>query len=315
MQRTLLLFFFSLLLTVTPASAKVLSKIAAIVNDDIITTYQLDQAVIKDLTADTNKNQLDITQFEKMKVQTLNKLIDDKLMEQQIKKLGLQVSDDELNRAIADVEKKNGLTHEALEQALKSQGVTMEEYREKVKNEILHYKLLSREINYKVLVTSKDIRDYFDQHIAEYAGGKKLRLNQISYDLPTDDEKALAKRQKQAVACRKQLEEGKDFEKVLAAQGDVATGGDMGTLSESDLSEPLQEAIAGLKPGDVCEPFELNGNLYMFQVVSRESVDDDALFEQVKGEIEKKLRQEKTARRLKEWQKELHDSARIEIRI
>ena len=142
MQRLLFLLFFSLLFAVTPASAKVLSKIAAIVNDDIITTYQLDQAVIVDLTQNSNKNQLDITQFEQMKMQTLNRLIDEMLMKQQIKKLNLQVSDEEVNNAIADVERKNGLTHEALEQALKSQGVTMLQYHEKVKGEILHLSLI-----------------------------------------------------------------------------------------------------------------------------------------------------------------------------
>ncbi len=315
MQRSLLLLFFSLFLTVTPVAAKVLSKIAAIVNDDIITTHQLDQAVVKDLTENANKNQLDITQFEKSKIQTLNKLIDEKLKEQQIKKMDLQASDDEVNSAIADVELKNGLTHEQLEQALKSQGVTMKQYQEKVRKEILNYKLLSREVNYKVLVTSKEIRDYFDQHISEYAAGKKLRLNQISYDLPTDDKKAIKKRHKQAEACQKQLNKGKNFDEVLKLQGGAATGGDMGALVESDLSPQLQSAIAGLKPGEVCDPFELNGKLYMFQVTNREALNNDALFEQVKAEIRKKLRQEKTDRRFKEWQKELHEGARIEIRI
>ena len=314
MQRPLSLLFLFLLLVGTPATAKTLSKIAAIVNDDIITTYQLDQAVIKDLTNNSNKNQLDITQFGQMKVKTLNKLIDDKLMEQQIKELDLRVSDDELNNAIADVEVKNGLTHEALKQALAAQGVTMEQYREKVKKEILHYKLLSREVNYKVLVTSKEVRDYFDRHIAEYAGGAKLHLNQIIYDLPDGDEKKIAKRRQRAEACREKLIGGEDFDAVLADQKGLASGADMGELAEADLSEPLQEALAGLKPGDVCEPLELDGKLYMFQVTSRDS-DSDALFEKVKDQIESKLKQEKTDLRFKEWQKELHENARIEIRI
>lgn len=314
MQRILFLFFFSFLLAVTPVTAKTLSKIAAIVNDDIITTYQLDQAVIKDLTNNSNKNQLDISQFGQMKVQILNKLIDETLMKQQIKKLDLRVSDEELNSAIADVVLKNGLTNETLKQALDSQGVTMQQYREKVKNEILHYKLLSREVNYKVLVTSKEVRDYFDEHIAEYAGGAKLHLKQISYELPDGDEKKIAKQHKQAVACREQLLKGKDFDKVLAQQGDAATGSDMGLLVESDLSQPLQVAIAGLKPGEVCEPFAINGDLYLLQVVSRDS-DNDAVFEQVKDEIRKNLTREKTKTRSKEWKKELHEEARIEIRI
>ena len=317
MQRLLFLLFFSLLFAVTPASAKVLSKIAAIVNDDIITTYQLDQAVIVDLTQNSNKNQLDITQFEQMKMQTLNRLIDEMLMKQQIKKLNLQVSDEEVNNAIADVERKNGLTHEALEQALKSQGVTMLQYYEKVKGEILHYKLLSREVNYKVLVTSKEVRDYFDEHIAEYAGEKKLSFKEISFELQTgidEDKVQIAQRYKQAIACREQLLNGEDFDKVLAAQGDAATGSDMGLLLESDLSQPLQVAIAGLKPGDVSEPIEIKGMLYLFQVTSRDS-DNEAAFAQVKDEIRRKLKQQKTEIRSKEWKRELHEGARIEIRI
>ncbi len=314
MQRPLFLFFLSLLLAATPVTAKTLSKIAAIVNDDIITTYQLDQAVMKDLTSNTNKNQLDITQFGQVKVQILDKLINEKLMEQQAKKLGLQVSDEELNSAIADVVLKNGLTDETLKQALSTQGVTMPQYREQVKDEILHYKLLSREVNYKVLVTSKEVRDHFDQNIAEYAGGAKLNLNQIIYDLPDGNEKQIAKRRKQVEACRKQLISGKDFNEVLADQGDLASGGEMGELVEADLSQPLQEALAGLKVGDVCEPLELDGKLYIFQVTSRDS-DGDVLFEQVKDQIRKNLKQEKGNTRLKEWKKELHENARIEIRI
>ncbi|MCK5826005.1 MAG: SurA N-terminal domain-containing protein [Desulfuromusa sp.] len=314
MQRPLFLFFFSLLLVATPVTAKTLSKVAAVVNDDIITTYQLDQAVMNDLTSNTNKNQLDITQFGQVKVQILDKLIDEKLMEQQVKKLGLRVSDEELNSAIADVVLKNGLTDETLKQALNSQGVTMPQYREKVKNEILHYKLLNREVNYKVLVTSKEVRDYFDQNITEYAGGAKLHLNQLIYDLPDGDEKKAAKRRKQLEACRQQLISGKDFNEVLADQGDLASGGEMGELVEEDLSQPLQEALVGLKAGDVCEPLELDGKLYMFQVTSRDS-DSDALFEQVKDQIRKKLKREKGDLRLKEWKKELHENARIEIRI
>ena len=314
MQRLLFLFFFSLFFVATPATSKTLSKIAAIVNDDIITTYQLDQAVIEDLTKNSNKNQLDITQFGQIKMQILDKLIDDQLMKQQIKEMNLQVSDEELNSAIADVVLKNGLTEETLKQALSSQGVTMQQYQEKVKNEILHYKLLSREVNYKVLVTSKEVRDYFDQHIAEYAGREKLRLNQISYDFSVGDEKQRAKRHKQAESCREKLNKGEDFDEILKAQGDSVTGGDMGELVEADLAQPLQIALAGLSPGEVCEPFELDGKLYMFQVTSRDS-NSDARFEQVKDQIRQKLKQEKGDKRLKEWKKELYENARIEIRI
>ena len=313
MKRPLFLFLCSLLLTTTPVTAKTLSKVAAIVNDEIITTLQLDQAVIEDLSKNP-QNQFNVTQFDQMKVQILDKLIDDKLSEQQTKRLGLQVSEEELNSAIADVESKNGLTHEALIQALATQGVTMPEYREKVKGEILHYKLLSREVNSKVLVTSIEVRNYFDQHIDEYTSGEKVSLNRISYDIPTGNEQQVAKLRKQAEACRDQLISGKDFDQVLADQGDSATGGDMGTLVESDLAKPLRAAIAGLNPGEVSEPLEINDQLYLFQVTGR-SFDNDTLFEQVKNQIIEKLSQENRDIRFKEWRQELHDNAHIEVRI
>ncbi len=313
MKRPLLLFLFSLLFATTPVTAKTLSKIAAIVNDEIITTLQLDQAVIDDLTKNP-QNQFNVTQFEQMKVQVLNKLIDEKLSAQQTKRLGLQVSDEELDSAIADVQSKNGLTREALTQALATQGVTMPEYREKVRGEILHYKLLGSEVNRKVLVTSHEVRNYFNQHIDEYSSEEKVGLNRIGYEIPTGNEKQVAKLRKQVEACRDRLLSGEDFDQVLADQGDSATGGDMGTLLESDLAKPVLIAIAGLTPGEVSEPLEVNGQLYLFQVTSR-SFDKDTLFAQVKGEIEEKLRQEKTDIRFKEWQQELHDNAHIEVRI
>ncbi len=101
---------------------------------------------------------------------------------------------------------------------------------------------------------------------------------------------------------------------MLAAQGDSATGGDMGELVETDLAQSLQLALADLMPGGVSKPLELNGQLHLFQVTDRVTVDGDP-FDLVKGEIEEKLKREKTDIRFEEWQKELRDNARVEIRI
>ncbi len=314
MKRILFLLFFSLLLIATPIMAKTLSKVAAVVNNEMISTFQLDQAVVAALAQKSNQNQLTTEQFDQMKVQVLKKMVNDKLLEQRIKELGLQVSDPELSGAIEDVQLKNGLTSEDLEKALTAQGLTMPKYREQIKNEILRYKLLSREVNYKVLVTTNEVYNYYNNHIDEYMIEPKVRVNRISFDIPSGNEKQTAELHKRVDVSRDLLLNGEEFNKVLAAQGDSATGGDMGALVEADLAEPLRLALADLKSGGVSKPLKLNGQLHLFQVTDRTTVDGDP-FDQVKDEIEEKLKRDKTDIRFEEWQKELRDNAHVEMRM
>ncbi|MCK5914211.1 MAG: peptidyl-prolyl cis-trans isomerase, partial [Desulfuromusa sp.] len=198
--------------------------------------------------------------------------------------------------------------------ALTSQGMSLAEYREQIRKEILRYKLLSREVNYKVLVTHREVLEYYNDHIDEYEVEAKIRVNQISFEIPTGDDEQATELRKRVEVSRDLLLNGESFEKVLAGQGDSATGGDMGRLVEADLAKPLQQAFAGLKVGDVSEPVELNGHLHLFQVTERATADSDP-FANAKAEIEEKLKRDKTDLRFEEWEKELRDNALVDIRI
>ena len=252
MKRILFPLLLTLFLIAAPVAAKTLNKIAVVVNNEIISTYQLDKAVGTALARNPDKNQLSAVQFDQLKVYVLEQLINNKLLEQRIRKLGLTVSDSEMKVAIEDVQRKNKLTRETLEQALATQGLTMSSYREQIKKEILRYKLLGREVNYKVLVTSGEVRDYFREHIDEYKVKPKVRVNHIRYKIPANTSEAqLTELYKQATASRELLLEGKEFDKVLAAQDDIASGGDMGELVATDMAKPLQSALADLQIGAV----------------------------------------------------------------
>ncbi|MDX2478907.1 MAG: SurA N-terminal domain-containing protein [Desulfuromusa sp.] len=314
MERIFFTFLLFLLLTVSSVTAKTINKVAAVVNNDIISVFQLDKAVVAALAKNPNQNELTPEQFDQMKIQVLNKMISDQLLDQQIKKLFLTVAEEELNGAIEDVQLKNGLTPETLEQAIAAQGLTMPEYRKQVEKEILHYKLLSREVNYKVLVTNGEVRAYFNDHIDEYVAEPTIQFNRISYAIPVGNEEQRAELLKQVNITRDLLLNGEDFNEVLAGQGASATGGDMGQLVEADLAAPLQLAFIGLAAGGVSQPIELNGQIHLFQITSR-TVAGGNMFDQVKDEIEEQLKREKTDIRFIEWQDELRNNAHIDIRI
>jgi len=313
MRAILVLVLLAGLLPANPLLAKNLSKVVAVVNRDIISSYQLDKAVLAALEKNSKGNQLTAAQFDQLRENVLETLINEKLAKQRIAELGLQVEDAELNAAIEDVQRKNNLTRSMLENALQAQGMDFDSYRGQLRDEILRYKLLGREVNYKVQVTSGEVREYFREHIDEYRAQPKLRVSNISYPLPADAE-GQAARYQQADATRDQLLSGEALEKIMAEQGNVASVSDMGELIEVELTEELQAVLRGLDVGQVSEPLELNGQLHLFLVTDRNPGDIN-LFDRVKGEIEQILEKQKTDARFKEWAQELRDNGYVDIRL
>lgn len=314
MKRYLLVVLCALL-TALPVDAKTLNEVAAVINTSIVTTYQLDQAVKVALARNAQANQMTGEQFDQLRQQILDQLINDELAKQRVKELGLQVPDPELNAAIEDVMRKNNLTQETLNQALAAQGMTYEGYRETLKNEILRYKLLNREVNYKVQVSRSEIRDYFREHIDEYRVPPSVRVSHISIKVPAGaDQDTLEQLRKKADLARDQLLSGIPFDQVLEEFGSSASGGDMGELIEEDLSPQLRQSLTGLEVGQVSEPLLMNDQLLLFLITAR-NPGDSGLFDRVSGEIEEILKVQKTEARFKEWTLELREKSHIEIRI
>ena len=126
------------------AMAQVVSRIAAVVNKDIITTYQLDLKLQEQLAKQERKPSP--AQLGALRQEMLSRMIEETLVQQRIKALNLNVSEEEIETALLDVQQKNKMTREALEDAVTSQGLDLEDYRDNLKKQILRYKLISEEV-------------------------------------------------------------------------------------------------------------------------------------------------------------------------
>ncbi|MGD8723360.1 MAG: SurA N-terminal domain-containing protein, partial [Desulfobacterales bacterium] len=135
-------------------SPVVVDRIVAVVNDEIITLYDLNTELkpyeenIKALGYDADKTRE--TLF-KLRGDLLNKLIDRKLTDQQIKKNKISVSSKEIDQAIERIKEMRHYTDEEFRAGLAEQGLTMEEYREKLKQQLLRRNLVNREIRSKIV--------------------------------------------------------------------------------------------------------------------------------------------------------------------
>lgn len=303
-----------LVLTAGPLRAEIVSRIAAVVNADVITTHQLDQAVAAVLEGKPKPSPVDLAN---LRSQLLNRMIEDKLVQQKIAELKLTVSDEELEAAIRDVQKQNHLTREQLVAALQAQGMSFDAYKENMRKQILRFKLIGREVRSKVEVTNQDLLDYFREHIDDYREAPYTRISRITFPVPASaDAAAKEKLKADAEAARKRLEAGDALDQVLkdyAAAG--AEGGDMGTFKEGELAPVFDRAIRDLKQGQVSAVVAgPRGNFYLFKVDVRKPGTIHK-FDTVKDEIEQTLLKQKREERFQEWAKSLRKDAYIDIRI
>ncbi|MDD2540077.1 MAG: SurA N-terminal domain-containing protein, partial [Desulfuromonadaceae bacterium] len=126
---------------------KVINAIAAIVNDEIITLYEVDREAQPAINEAEKKGALTNEARSRILHTALDLLIEKKLTAQKIKELNIHVSDEEIQQAIDDVRKQNNIpTQEALITALAKQGLTMDQYRAQLREQLEKLKLVSMEV-------------------------------------------------------------------------------------------------------------------------------------------------------------------------
>ncbi|MCA1796876.1 MAG: SurA N-terminal domain-containing protein [Geobacteraceae bacterium] len=286
--------------TSTP-SAETISRIAAVVNDEIITTRQLDQRV-EALPREAAMP----------REQVLQDMITDILIEQRAEEIGIGVSEEDIDRAVQDVEQQNDITTAQLEQALVAQGMTMRKYREQLRNQILRFKLTGIEVKSKADVTQREIQSYYEAHEDDFRRPAQIRLSRISIPLGSEGNETYAEAEK----VRKDLTSGRTLDAILTEGPESLgmDGGDMGYFKPGELSPMFNEALGGLGTGEVTDILQDGDILHILRVEESTSGGTVPL-EEVESEIAEQLRSAKMEEKLEEWREELRESAYIEVRL
>ncbi|MGD8303245.1 MAG: SurA N-terminal domain-containing protein, partial [Desulfobacterales bacterium] len=252
-------------------SPVVVDRIVAVVNDEIITLYDLNTELkpyeenIKALGYDADKTRE--TLF-KLRGDLLNKLIDRKLTDQQIKKNKISVSSKEIDQAIERIKEMRHYTDEEFRAGLAEQGLTMEEYREKLKQQLLRRNLVNREIRSKIVITNEEIEEYYNAHSEKYAGKTKYHIWNIAIrfsQYADDTEKQMALEKMEKVLA--QLKQGRSFESIASENLDnpgMPQGADLGLYQVDELSADLKDVVRSMSVGEYSSLLEFAGG---YQIV------------------------------------------------
>jgi peptidyl-prolyl cis-trans isomerase SurA len=297
------------------SSAQQIDGIAATVNDEVITTLEVDREYLqmqKDL------ERAPAGEKPPVKSDALNRLVDKKLIDQKIRELDIKVPDDEVRAAIEDVKKQNSLSQEALVQALAGQGLTFDQYKNQLKEQLERVRMMGQEVRSKVQVGEREIRDYYDANRAKYGVEELFHARHIFFKV---DKKAgaeeLARTEALANSVLKEAVAGKDFaqlaKKYSTDPAAAKDGGDLGTFRKADMLPEIGETVASMKPGQVSPLVLSPAGLHIIKLEEK-SISAGKSFDEVKTTIEDLLYKKKTDDRFAQWVKDLRTSAVIEIR-
>jgi peptidyl-prolyl cis-trans isomerase SurA len=298
---------------------EVIDRIVAVVNSDIITLYDLNRAFkpyednIKALQYAPEKERETLFQVRK---DLLDQLIDSKLADQEIEHAQITVNESDIDRTIERIKEARSFTDEQLREGLARQGMTMEEYRKEMKEQILRTKLVNREVKSKIVITKEDIKAYYDSHQDEYAGEKKYYLYNIFVRLsPQADisERQNALRQIEDAIAR--LNQGLSFEDLVNQLQDSSSrvqGTDLGLYRPEELSEQLQGAVVKLKAGEFSEVLDTDFGpqiIYVQKIQETPTKSPD----EIESEIQEILYNESVDNRYQGWLDELRKRSLIKI--
>ena len=313
------IFVITLLLLCTvglsSAAAQMVSRIAAVVNKDIITTHQLDQKLQEQLAK--KERQPSPAQLGALRQEMLSRMIEETLVQQRIEALGLRVSEEEIEVALLDVQKKNQLTREELEDAVMAQGLEFDAYRDNLKKQILRYKLIGEEVRSQVDVSEGEVVEYYRAHLEDYRLEPEVQLSAMTFPISekaSDQERQqIRKIANEALARLRQNEEMEEVAESYNMTYGV-TDGELGRFTYTELVPEFVEAISGVDDGSFSEPVQTSGALLLLRVDERLS-GGLRQFDTVNHEIHQMILDQKTDARIKEWTRALKTKSFIDIRL
>lgn len=245
--------------------------IAATVNDSAITNIsvkeRLELAIASSGLPDTSEVRV------KLLPQVVQLLIDESLLEQEAVSKGINLSEKEVDAAMASVAQKNNITLEELPAFFMEKGISGRAVRQQVRAQIVRTKLMAREVRPQVSVTQQDIEEKME-NIASQAGREEFKLAEIvlPVDSPEDEQKVAKLAEKLYEELNNSSNDFSAVAREFSRSSTADAGGEIGWIVEDSLSDDLRVQISSLKSGEVSRPLRLADGYHLMKLENRRAI-------------------------------------------
>ncbi|MBV9860981.1 MAG: peptidylprolyl isomerase [Alphaproteobacteria bacterium] len=243
------------------------TRIAAVVNDEVISMFDV-VSRIKMVMASSNLPDTVETR-QRIAGQVLRTIVDEKLEMQEAKRQNITATDDEVNKALAQIEKQNNMKPGQLDDFLKARGIDKSALVDQLTASIVWTKLVRRQASQGTEISDEEIDDAM-KRLKEHANDPQSRVAEIflAVDNPAQEEDV----RKLAERLSDQMRKGTRFSAVaqqFSQSATAAVGGDIGWVRPDQLSPELGKVVAKLRPGELSDPIRTTGGFYLLLVVDR----------------------------------------------
>jgi len=303
-------------------SGQVVEEIIARVNNEIITRSEynkslatMDEETRQDCQGKCTPEQLQ-TELENRKKAALRDLIDQSLLAQRGKDLGISVETDVVKQ-LDQIRQQNKIgSMDDLEKAVSSQGLNWEDFKNNIRNRILTQKVVSQEVGSHISIGESDAQKYYEAHKSEFVRPEQVALREIIVFTEGKKDSELPDLKKKAETALQRVKDGEDFGEIAKRLSDGTTkeqGGYIGTFKRGELARQLEDVVFKMKRNELTDVIETKQGYLVFQVLEHYDEGEQS-FEKVKSEIMDHLYNEKLEPAVREYLKTLREQSYVVIK-
>lgn len=314
----LVLGFGMILLLAQPAWGKVMDRVVATVNGAIITlsTVQERAAILQQQMQASGEP---VKMGEKEFLQkTLDSIIEEKLQLQEAKRAGLDIDEAAVQAALDEILKKNKITMEQMEEMLVSEGRSMEQYKDHIREQIMTSKVMQYHMGKFGKVSDKQIKKYYFQHQKDFWQSKKPFVRHILFIADEDAlEEVRMSKKEQAHQVLEEIRAGEDFVELAKKHSEdvsASSGGEVGWLTKGHLVPEFETVAFRLKSGEVSDIVESRYGYHIIKVEKISSGKSEPL-ENVKEKIRQILSFEARKKKYNDWIDDMKKDSMIQITL
>lgn len=304
------------LILLKTSSAITVDRVLATVGDEVITLADYKQflkSVIYESEDGNFKENPDIIDEE-----ILKRLIEDKIILQEAKNKGIEVSEKEIDAWIEAFKRENELTQEEFEELLEKENLSIDDYKNIAKNNLVASKLINFTVDSKIVITNKDIESYYNEHKNKFIKTQKTaEVGAIFLKLKKDASiTEITDLKLKALKISYMLKQGANFDILVDEYSDEpvkSQGGKLGEFTEGELISALDKKIFSMEKGEISEPIWINDGVYILRLIDKKEIVYKPV-EEVRVEIYDHLFNQQKEKLFSDWIKSLWETYSVKIK-
>jgi len=309
-----------LLLCVPAAQARIIDRVVAVVNDEVIVWSELEDVVrptlqkLADISDPVTREQ----QKQKFLRLGLDKLVGERLVLQQAVTLKINVRATEVTHEIDALKARQGWDDDQLHIYLTSQGMRLGDFRRQMREQMLRQKVVRMKLVGGIQVSRAELEAYYKDELTRSNTHFELEAAHIVLPVPKDataaQVSATEQEARELLARAKAGEDFGDLARKYSRGPGADRGGALGTVRRGSLNADLEKALFALDEGGVGGPVRTKFGFHVLHAKRKKRL-DAPLFEQVEARLRRELQEKKLQDAIAKWIEELKQKAFIEVRL